>query len=107
MCWWPQISGYSYPRVTVIQIDVHPVGEIWYTRHVRAHDKPYAATFHVDTNGIKQGHCSRETSVSDATPSLAELFAGLAHVLSSANQWSSGGKAKHLLSSDYISLLGL
>jgi hypothetical protein len=31
----PQTSGYSYPRVTVIRIDVHPAGEIRPTRHVR------------------------------------------------------------------------
>jgi hypothetical protein len=27
MWWLPQTSGYSYPKVTTIQIDVHPVGE--------------------------------------------------------------------------------
>jgi hypothetical protein len=27
MWWLPQISGYSYPRVTAIRIDVHPTGE--------------------------------------------------------------------------------
>jgi hypothetical protein len=33
MCWWPQTSGYSYLRVTAIQIDVHLVGETWPTHH--------------------------------------------------------------------------
>jgi hypothetical protein len=27
MWWLPQTSGYSYPRVTAIRIDVHPAGE--------------------------------------------------------------------------------
>jgi hypothetical protein len=27
MWWLPQTSGYSYPRVTAIRIDVHPTGE--------------------------------------------------------------------------------
>jgi hypothetical protein len=29
-------------KQAAIQIDVYPVGETWYTRHIRAHDKPYA-----------------------------------------------------------------
>jgi hypothetical protein len=33
MCWRPQINGYSYPRVAVIWIDVHPAGETWPTCH--------------------------------------------------------------------------
>jgi hypothetical protein len=30
----PRTSGYSYPRVAVIWIDIHPAGETWYTWHV-------------------------------------------------------------------------
>jgi hypothetical protein len=33
MCWRPQTSGYSYPRVTMIWIDVHPAGKTRPTRH--------------------------------------------------------------------------
>jgi hypothetical protein len=33
MCWRPQTSNYLYPRVVVIQIDVHPVGETRPTHH--------------------------------------------------------------------------
>jgi hypothetical protein len=57
----PWISGYSYPRVTVIRIDVHPAGEnlINMTRtlptpvHVRnayasCGWSPYVTTFHAD-----------------------------------------------------------
>jgi hypothetical protein len=31
----PQTSGYSYPRVAVIRIDIHPTEETRPTRHVR------------------------------------------------------------------------
>jgi hypothetical protein len=44
-----KISGYSYPWVTGIRIGVHLIGEISCTWHVRAHDKPYEATFHIDS----------------------------------------------------------
>jgi hypothetical protein len=30
----PRTSSYSYPRVATIWIDVHPIGETWYTRYV-------------------------------------------------------------------------
>jgi hypothetical protein len=33
MCWRPQTSGYSYPRVTAIRINVHPAGEARPTCH--------------------------------------------------------------------------
>jgi hypothetical protein len=32
-CRWPHTNSYSYPRVTVIRIDVHPAGETRPTRH--------------------------------------------------------------------------
>jgi hypothetical protein len=34
MCWWPQTSGYSYPRAAAIPIDVLPIGETQPTRHM-------------------------------------------------------------------------
>jgi hypothetical protein len=34
MCWWPQTSGYSYPRAAAIKIDVLPIGETRPTRHM-------------------------------------------------------------------------
>jgi hypothetical protein len=34
MCWWPQTSGYSYPRVMTIWINVHSTGETRPTRHM-------------------------------------------------------------------------
>jgi hypothetical protein len=38
-----QISGYSYPRVAVIRIDVHPAGETRLTQHVHfPHQSMYA-----------------------------------------------------------------
>jgi hypothetical protein len=36
----------------MIRIDVHPVGETWYTQHVRVHDKTYEATFCDDSTEL-------------------------------------------------------
>jgi hypothetical protein len=50
-------SGYSYLSVTLIRVDVHPAGEIWYTWHIHflcrstyafRGQSPYVATFHAD-----------------------------------------------------------
>jgi hypothetical protein len=59
MRWLPQTSGYSYPRVTTIRIDVHPAGENptntprMFSTLVHAHlayafcgQSPYVTTFH-------------------------------------------------------------
>jgi hypothetical protein len=35
--------------VAVIQIDVHHIGETWYTQYVSAHEKSYVATFNADS----------------------------------------------------------
>jgi hypothetical protein len=65
----PQTSSYSYPRITVIRIDLHPVGEyptdtphafhVWsMTIHISC--GPYIATFHTVVNRFEQIHCTRE-----------------------------------------------
>jgi hypothetical protein len=40
------ISGYSYLRVAVIQIDIHPVGETWSTHHMHSMLDPRMALDH-------------------------------------------------------------
>jgi hypothetical protein len=60
-CWLPQTSGYSYLRVAVIRIDVHPTREnlidMTHTLPTSVHichsyafyrQSPYMATIHVD-----------------------------------------------------------
>jgi hypothetical protein len=72
MCRRPQTSVYSYLRVTTIQIDVHPAGKNWPTRHmhpcsvcvwsltIRISHGQRIVIFHVAINRVEQGHCSRE-----------------------------------------------
>jgi hypothetical protein len=79
MCWWPQTSGYSYPRVVTNRIDVYPIGETWYIRHIRfprqstyatrtllAGSPPYIATF--DADPIELDGCTApEKNAPDST----------------------------------------
>jgi hypothetical protein len=51
-----------------IQIDVHFVGEIWYTRHVRAHDGPYVAIFRADSTELDGFYCYREKGLMPRSP---------------------------------------
>jgi hypothetical protein len=46
MCWRPQTSGYSYPKVTTIRIDVHPVGETRPTLHMHPKLTPCIVPYH-------------------------------------------------------------
>jgi hypothetical protein len=119
MCWQLRASGYSYPRVTVIQIDIHPAGKTLSIRHVRfprtvhvcdkyasCRQSTYVATFCAVINGIGQRHCSREKMFSTPSPSSAEWSMGPTQFLSSTSQWSRWGKAKYPLTTGYIGLLG-
>jgi hypothetical protein len=47
MCWRPQKSGYSYPRVVVIRIDVHPVWETQSTGHTLSTLDPRRVPDHI------------------------------------------------------------
>jgi hypothetical protein len=73
MWWLPQTSGYSYPRVKAISIDVHPPGEnlmnMTHTLPTPVHvrpayascgQSPYVATFHTVIDRFEQIHCTRE-----------------------------------------------
>jgi hypothetical protein len=46
MCRWPQTSGYSYPRVSAIRIDVHSVGETQPTHHTHPTSNPHMVSDH-------------------------------------------------------------
>jgi hypothetical protein len=46
MCWRPQTSSYSYPRVVVIRIDVHPAGETRPTCHTHPTLSPHMVPDH-------------------------------------------------------------
>jgi hypothetical protein len=65
---------------------------------------PYMITFHAVINNIGQSHYSKKRSESTAyrliNPWIHTQF------LFYNNHWSSGSKAKHLLTTDYIDLLG-
>jgi hypothetical protein len=103
----PQISGYSYPRVAAIQIDVHPAAEnptnmtcmLPTPVHVRpayafCGRSPYVATFHAIINRFEQVHCTQEEWLS--TQSTARrLTDSWVHteLLSHNSQWSSGEKS--------------
>jgi hypothetical protein len=67
MRWLPQTSGYSYPRVAMIWIDVHPVGEnptnTPHTLHTSVHVHPayasygqslYMVTFHESSTELSK-----------------------------------------------------
>jgi hypothetical protein len=60
----PQTSGYSYPRVTAIRIDVHPTGEnstnTPHAFHAQFTRGPHIATFHTVVNRFEQIHYTRE-----------------------------------------------
>jgi hypothetical protein len=59
---------------------------------------PHKATLHEVINRVEQGHCSREKGLptQSTTHRLTDPWVQT-QFLSWANQWSSGGKTKHLL----------
>jgi hypothetical protein len=105
MCWRTQTSGYSYPRVAAIWINVHPVGEpsqhatrIPYSVHVwsqtiRISRGQCIATFHVVVNRFEQIQYSLEEGLS-TQPTAHRLIGPWVHtqLLSQNSQWSSGEK---------------
>jgi hypothetical protein len=98
-----QISSYSYPRVTVIQIDVHPVGKTRPTRHTLSTLSPCMALDHTylmwstESNiswvieSIEQNPCSWEKGL-PIQSTARRLTDSRVHTqfLSRANQWSTG-----------------
>jgi hypothetical protein len=104
MWWLPQIRGYSYPRVTVIRIDVHPAGEnstnTTRTLPTPVHARlvyascgwfPYVATFHEVSIDLDRCHYSREKGL--LTQSTACRLTDpqvRTQLLSWASQWSRG-----------------
>jgi hypothetical protein len=95
MCWWLQINGYSYSRVVVIRINVHPVGETQPTRHICISRGQRIATFHIVINRVEQGHCSREKGL--PTQSIVRQLTDpwvRTQFLSQDNHWSIGGQSQ-------------
>jgi hypothetical protein len=106
MWWLPQISGYSYPRVAAIWIDVHPAEEnptntthtLLTPVHVRPAYascgwSPYVATFHEVLTDLDKSHCSREKGL--PTQSTARRLTDpwvRTQLLSRTSQWSRGRK---------------
>jgi hypothetical protein len=99
----PRTSGYSYPRVTAIWIDVHYAEENLINTirtlptpvHIRPAyasygQSPYMATFHESSTDLDGSHCSLEKG-SRHNPQHARLTDLLIRTqfLSQANQWSS------------------
>jgi hypothetical protein len=102
-----QTSGYSYPRVTVIRIDVHTAGETRPTRHTlptlsprMVQDHTYLTwftysnlTFYDTPTDLDRSHCSCEKGLStqSTTHRLTDPWVHT-QFLSWANQWSMGRK---------------
>jgi hypothetical protein len=111
----------------VIWINVYPTGEIWYIWHVRFPCQPphmwhirflWAVHVHINLSRSRQQHWTEllllRKSDSRLHPStLVDLSAGPYSInlqvptqfLSPHSHWSSRGKVKHLLPTDYIGLL--
>jgi hypothetical protein len=69
---------------------------------IRISHGPHTTTFHTVINRVEQGHCSREKGLPTQSTSRRLTDPGVrTQFLSWANQWSSGGKAKHLLVTSY------
>ena len=76
-----------------IRIDVHPAGETWCTRHVRTHDRSYAATFHADLNRVGRILLLPRKRSPISIPGPAEWSVGPVPVsLPSVSHWSIGFK---------------
>jgi hypothetical protein len=110
MRWLSQTSGYSYLRVEVIRIDVHPAGEnptnmtrtLPTSVHVRlayasCERSPYVATFHEASTDLDRSHCSREKGlpIQSTAHRLTDSWVHT-QLLSRANQWSKGCKSSSL-----------
>jgi hypothetical protein len=59
MCRRPQTSGYSYPRVMVIRIEVHPTGETLPTRHMHPTLGPRMVPDHTNLTCSTHSNLSR------------------------------------------------
>jgi hypothetical protein len=106
MWWLPQTSGYSYPRVVAIRINVHTAGEN-VTNTTRMLPTPvcicpayascgrslYVATFRETLTDLDWSHCSREKGL--LSQSTARRLTDLqvhTQLLCRASQWSTGRK---------------
>jgi hypothetical protein len=104
-------SGYSYPRVVVIRIDVLPTGKTWYTWHIcfLCQSTYTSRTLPVSNFCTWQPFMESSIALDKATALEKKRFptTSLAHrltnlwlptqFLSLHNHWSSRGKDKHLL----------
>jgi hypothetical protein len=100
-----ETSGYSYPRVDVIWIDVYPIGETGYTQHIRTHDKPYVVSFHVYPTKSGGFYCSWEKGFLSQSPAwLTNLWVS-PRFLSPNSHWGSKWKSIISWQTCYISLV--
>jgi hypothetical protein len=111
MWWLPRTSGYSYPRVARIPIDVHPTREnpTKMTRmlptlvhvcpvYASCGRSPYVATFRETLTDLDRSHYSRDKGLS--TQSTARRLTDPrvhTQLLSRASQWSRGRKPSSCL----------
>jgi hypothetical protein len=119
MCWRPQISSYSYPRVAAIRINVHPVGKnlihMTCTLPMPIHichayascgQFSYVATFHANSTELDE--CTAPVKKCFQLHLLAWLSGPRdpPQFLSQYNLWSSALKPSICWWTDYIALLG-
>jgi hypothetical protein len=118
-CWRPQTTGYSYPWVTAIQINIHSTVKNLihmthtlltsvHVRHAYAFcgQSPYVATFHADPTEL-DGCTTLEKKCSQLH--LSAWLSGpqdSTQFLSQYNHWSSAFKPNICWWTSYINLLG-
>jgi hypothetical protein len=114
MCWWPQTSGYSYPRVATIRIDEHPTGETRPTHDMHPTLSPSMVPDHMYLtqlthsnlspiiDRVEQSHYFREKGIPDyitSTPTDQSVGPHLVSLLLSSKEVVE--KAKHLSAAGY------
>jgi hypothetical protein len=98
----PRTSGYSYPRVTAIWIDVHPVGEnlihTTSTLQTPVHVCPaytsygqsiYVATIHQPSTALNRPYCSWEKGLPTQPQPGSVIHGSITQFLFQHSHWSS------------------
>jgi hypothetical protein len=115
----PWTSGYSYPRVTMIRIDIYPAGENpihmictlstpVHVRHTYVFygQSTYMLTFRKPSSALDGPYCTREKRASDTTPSPAEWSTGPPPSFSPNTVIEAVIKSKHLLTNKLYQFTG-
>jgi hypothetical protein len=106
----PQTSGYSNPRVTVIQITVHPAGEnptnTSHAFHAQSRGS-HIATFHTAVNIFEHIHCTREKGLLTQSTARRPSDSWVRTQLLSHNSQRAVGKSQAPVDNRLLGLSGL